>query len=105
MMQYYPVGVFYAFLHHHHAEKTGVAFSFARYSTTPIRANVNTCPIYVHPLGMQYILKLCTVEPQGHRHTQIGILFVYTPHVYWKMVVYQNVTLVKQLHPIRRSAV
>ena len=29
---------------------TGVTFSLARYSTTPPSANVNTCPIPVHPM-------------------------------------------------------
>ena len=66
-----------------------VAFRLAQYSTAPPRANVDTCPIPVHPWVVQHMLNniLC-----NGGCTQMGILSVYTPYVYWNMVAYQNVT-------------
>ena len=69
----------------------GVTFWLAQYSTAPPRANVNTCPIPVHPRGCTVHAKLCAAQPQGH--TQMGISFVYAPDVYWKMGACQNATL------------
>ena len=40
---------------------------------------------------MQYMLNDVLCNP-GIYYTQMGILFVYIPYVYWKMVTYQNVT-------------
>ena len=63
---------------------TGVAFSFAHYSTTRPHANVNICPTPVFPWVAQYIhAKWWTAQHKGC--TQMGIPLVPTPYVYWKM--------------------
>ena len=56
----------------------------------PTHAKVNNHSI-CH-LGCAVHVKLCPVQPGGGGHIQVGIVFVLTPYVYWKMVAYQNVT-------------
>ena len=54
------------------------------------RANINNCPIHVCPLGCAVHAKWYTLQLKAYKN---GILFVTTPHVYWKLEGYQNVTL------------
>ena len=56
-----------------------------------MRANVNTFPIPVCPMGCAVHAKLCTVQSLPG-HTQMAIPFAFAPHVYLKTVANQNVT-------------